>query len=601
MDQEQLQLDNDNQFLASYLMSINGSQATVDERAPDEVDDFYDVPDEESETEEPVSSIFDDNFQYGVDDNISQEEEEQQDDNSFLLNYLYGDSTTPDLGYDKPSLKGNRFFSEPAIPAGPGNKSVKDAIVNNESAGRYDVVNPGSTATGKYQFIWSIWKNKIGAVTGAKTRKEFLDNPQAQDAFYNWYEKNEMAPAVERLQKYNKQGLTPTQLGRLFHYRGEAGARGYLQGKVPDKPEANNPSISKYLAKYKQAGGAAPLNRQLPRPVIDNLNNRELLNKSLINKAVSDSKDETQKNRVAFKNAKDWTLNYIKSPKYKERLSAFYDNPEQVQTERYNKASGVDQTNNFMENILPQDYVAMYHPILNTILTNKDNMEGELIPYRSRELESLGRQGIYAHELSHSTNSGFGNKQLNTAEKNYIKNRNNLYKNPEISNNPNSIEQHELRPEENKSDIDALRYILKKKGIYDSGTQDFSKEILKKIEDDKEIYQLTPYQNLKSNFKDDDLIDIMNKVAYNDNNSINIAKYGGNIPIAITKEDQYMGLNDDDLQELILPLSGENTIRGLDSGEPVFIKDSVGKKYILRGPKDTVKAKGQVYEKRLRK
>jgi len=78
-------------------------------------------------------------------------------------------------------------------------------------------------------------------------------------------------------------------------------------------------------------------------------------------------------------------------------------------------------------------------------------------------------------------------------------------------------------------------------------------------------------------------------------------KQAGGTPIARTKQQQYIGLNDNSIDELILPLDGENTIRGLDSGEPVYIEDNFGNNNILYGPNHKVKMRGRVFEKRLKK
>lgn len=79
---------------------------------------------------------------------------------------------------------------------------------------------------------------------------------------------------------------------------------------------------------------------------------------------------------------------------------------------------------------------------------------------------------------------------------------------------------------------------------------------------------------------------------------LGIKQTGG---VALTPEQQYVGLNNPYYDALLLPLTGWNTIRGLDSGEPVAVEDEFGNNDVLYGPNDTVKLKGTVREKRLRK
>lgn len=97
-----------------------------------------------------------------------------------------------------------------------------------------------------------------------------------------------------------------------------------------------------------------------------------------------------------------------------------------------------------------------------------------------------------------------------------------------------------------------------------------------------------------------DAIEIMegNKVG---NNPGNLRNQAGGTPVAKTKRQQQVGLNDPELDQLYMPLQGTNPIRGLDSGEPVFITDEQGNDYILHGPSDVVDITGPVFEKRIKR
>lgn len=86
--------------------------------------------------------------------------------------------------------------------------------------------------------------------------------------------------------------------------------------------------------------------------------------------------------------------------------------------------------------------------------------------------------------------------------------------------------------------------------------------------------------------------------AYNMPTSKYIRQAGG---IATTLEEQYIGLNDPSFDSLIMPMYGSNVIRGLDSGEPVFVTDDTGKRRVLRDSSDTDIFNGNVYERRLKR
>ena len=132
-----------------------------------------------------------------------------------------------------------------------GGNSFTDDIIRKESGGNYKATNPNSSAAGKYQFLWNTWGKEIKAVTGVNSKQEFLNSPDAQDSFYqNYYVPNKMLPAVERIKKQTGTQLSDEQLAKLYHFRGEQGALDYLSGKLSDKPEKYNSSISDYIKQY---------------------------------------------------------------------------------------------------------------------------------------------------------------------------------------------------------------------------------------------------------------------------------------------------------------------------------------------------------------
>lgn len=83
---------------------------------------------------------------------------------------------------------------------------------------------------------------------------------------------------------------------------------------------------------------------------------------------------------------------------------------------------------------------------------------------------------------------------------------------------------HDMRADESKADIDALRYQLRKDKLYDPGTQDFTPELLKKA---KEKYgNFKVLDRLFKNFSDENLIYLMNNIAKNESKGATLAESG---------------------------------------------------------------------------
>lgn len=244
-------------FLDNYIQSLSRPTKTNPNQILEGDNDFYDEENPEvdimTEVEEEVVNSPDaaESEESFVDQEMSEYlmGDESNPALDYLLNYEYGTGTeeTPD-GSEDPEPKYWKGYS-PQSTLGKEISSV-------ESQGNYKATNPNSTATGKYQFLWSSWGDSIKKVTGVKSQQEFLNNPQAQEKYYSFYETNFLLPEVNKIKSEVKTNLSTAQLAKLVHFRGEKGARDYLKGEVSDKPEAYNMSISKYIGS-KQTGGIA--------------------------------------------------------------------------------------------------------------------------------------------------------------------------------------------------------------------------------------------------------------------------------------------------------------------------------------------------------
>lgn len=248
---------------------------------------------------------------------------------------------------------------------------------------------------------------------------------------------------------------------------------------------------------------------------------------------------------VPDESVRDWHLNYINSPKYKERLMKMgYSNPDKIIKDRTNRLKNT--------NIVSSDEV-------NDIGSYYDQMNGANTIYMEnpqiRELNTF-REDVMAHELGHVNNSSTNirkdkkgnlfvspsNTSLNENEEEYIANRNinvgkkilDIFKgSPAKKNNTYSNVlggiDHDYSPAENKSDIDALRYMLEKEGLYKAGTQDFTPELLEKAKSNKAIQRSFNAGRVFKKFNDQGIIDIMNNIAMNNTKNTPTARYGGTI------------------------------------------------------------------------
>lgn len=202
--------------------------------------------------------------EYELDDDFDLEDNEDEfldDDEIVIPEDVQDEDVDENYIYEQLSKRKNSRARERYID----NSFTRDIVVN-ESGGDYGVTNPYSSAAGKYQFLWNTWGNKITKHTGVRSKEEFLNNPEAQDSFYNdYYLPKELMPAVDRIKRKLSPNLSINQLAKLVHFRGEKGAMDYIRGDVGDKPESYNMPTSKYIGR--QLGGLT--NGELSFPDVD--------------------------------------------------------------------------------------------------------------------------------------------------------------------------------------------------------------------------------------------------------------------------------------------------------------------------------------------
>jgi len=211
----------------------------------------------------------------------------------------------------------------------------------------------------------------------------------------------------------------------------------------------------------------------------------------------------------------NWAKSYVASPKYNERLSAFYKYPDYIQRKRADVLNGIKISEN-------AGTASKYWP--------QDN-EIRVSPTQIQSLGAL-RPEVVVHEGAHALNWG-NNKAaaLTPNEAKFILERNKnvsgaraqeLLKSAKESNqyigDYLSGSTHDINPAESLSDIQAFRFLLNKRGIHDARKENITPEMLKRAKSDPILKKSFTMKRLLNNFNDEQLIEIMNKVASNTGN-----------------------------------------------------------------------------------
>jgi len=136
-----------------------------------------------------------------------------------------------------------------------------DAIADVESKGTggYAAKNPKSSASGKYQFMWSQWGNKIRefAKNPNLTEEQFRANPQLQEQYARHYVDNVLTPEAKKLQtrhgsKFKSREVMDLEDAQtLIHFQGYPGSTEYLKTGQTKNIE-NNKDVREYLQRTRE-------------------------------------------------------------------------------------------------------------------------------------------------------------------------------------------------------------------------------------------------------------------------------------------------------------------------------------------------------------
>ena len=222
---------------------------------------------------------------------------------------------------------------------------------------------------------------------------------------------------------------------------------------------------------------------------------------------------------------RQFSLDYINSLNYKQRLknSGYKNINEEIGIRRQN-VEDVNINNERPFTIMSKLGFSNRPPAGSHFNGEDINLDFEYDKEKMAELYPKfippSKNETLAHELTHA--------QLFDQDNPIVKNRLNSYDLNQLTrrlkdNKSDKNTSHDILPDENKADLDAYRYILKRDGVYDTNTEEFTKEHLK-----LPTKSFTK-QRLLKNYKEDDLIWLMNNIAQNEENDLIYAQNGGSI------------------------------------------------------------------------
>lgn len=217
---------------------------------------------------------------------------------------------------------------------------------------------------------------------------------------------------------------------------------------------------------------------------------------------------KTQKSKEPdpIKEKKEWLLDYIKSPKYKELLTREFEHSgkdvKAIDKEIKKRYNNVLKTKVVEKSLAPGGYNFQRGLF-------EENSKNVYIDPKVKDVDPA----LIVHELTHASTDA--DKQITPFAKRVIK-------------SGNSKESYYTDPSEVHSRLTEFKYLLNKHGYYDPKKDQLNEDILEKGLKDSKIGRKLDIRDLKENFSNPDLLLMMNNIAQeSDNKNVPIAKFGG--------------------------------------------------------------------------
>lgn len=117
--------------------------------------------------------------------------------------------------------------------ASPVSGDFKEYIAARESGGNYRALPKDksgrlvSSAAGKYQFLWNQHKGWISQVTGVSTKEDFLNNPDAQEKAFAYWDQTVLTPNARKIKQQLGVSDSIDKIKAKIHFAGPGGAYKY--------------------------------------------------------------------------------------------------------------------------------------------------------------------------------------------------------------------------------------------------------------------------------------------------------------------------------------------------------------------------------------
>jgi hypothetical protein len=236
---------------------------------------------------------------------------------------------------------------------------------------------------------------------------------------------------------------------------------------------------------------------------------------------------------LTTKDPAEFYKSWIQSPEYEQRLKStgYSDVPDRWNPDKLSEIERVKkQRLNFLENIQPFEYNKYKKSEADPFAIG-----GPTININPLDYEGSARQSIEAHEIAH-----VGTPTMSYQESEIIRNAMLPMKEPVLSGVQGSKERdasrraledfkHLQKPEEAKADLDALRFMMYDKGIYDiTKGQKFTESDFEKAK--QNLGKDRVFERLENRMGKKNFVKLMNTIASADSEELPMAMGGMSIP-----------------------------------------------------------------------